>query len=114
MSNYKIPRKQLYDKPGYSVEARRGMKWGDIIRWDPTGWQSMAADDPNEPLTIMSPLGWRGSQKYPFGRPWPEWFGMSGYNMERKVMPIFIGIMVFAVIGLLFSAGGGDKRTYMT
>jgi len=98
----RIPREKLYDKPGYSTEARYGMKWGDIIRWSPAGWQSMAADDPNEPLTINSPLGWRGSRKYPFGRPWIEQFGLRGYGETKKSRTIY-KVMFFALLGLMIS-----------
>jgi len=92
-----IPRSQLPSKPGLSVEVRRGYKWGDIIRWNVTGWQSVALDDPNEPLRINSPLGWRGSVKYPFGRPWIEQYGFSGADNKSRVISLAL-----AGAGILF------------
>jgi len=53
---------------GYTNVTKKGEKSGDTLRWGVYGWYSSPVDDPNEPLRVFSPQGWRGSKKYPFGK----------------------------------------------
>jgi len=103
MGNYKIPRERLYKKPGYSIEARKGWKYGAPVRWSVYGWTSSAMDDPSEPRRLFSHAGWRGSVKYPFGRPWTEWHAFSGFNPTKNKTKLMLIVGMIAFMGLIFS-----------
>jgi hypothetical protein len=61
---------------GYKVNRQ-----GERVVWDPIrGNVTSPLWEEGEPVTPQSVYGWRGSQKYPFGRGIPEWNVIEGYG----------------------------------
>lgn len=52
---------------GLSSEVRTNPD-GTVAHWGVYGWYSTPLDDPKEPLRTYSYYGWRGSQRFPFGK----------------------------------------------
>ena len=60
---------------GYRVN-----KEGERVIWDPIrGNITSPMFEEGEPIRTFSPMGWRGSKKYPFGRAFPEKNVIEGY-----------------------------------
>lgn len=58
---------------------------GDPVRYSPIyGKVTSPLFDPNEPVRTYSPYGWRGSQKYPFGRAFPDRWSIEGLETPSK------------------------------
>jgi hypothetical protein len=53
---------------GYKVNRE-----GERVIWDPVrGLVTSPMFEKDEPIRTFSPMGWRGSKKYPFGKAFPE------------------------------------------
>lgn len=83
------------------MEARRGWKYDDPIRWAVYGWTSSAMDDPKEPKRLFSHAGWRGSVKYPFGRAWTEPWGFSDFSNSEKKSKMILLLILLTAAGLM-------------
>ena len=87
---------------------------GERMEWDPVrGWITSPMFDPNEPVRTFSPMGWRGSQKYPFGKAFPEknviegWGDLNEFSMN-KVKGALLGLGAGILVGIVtesFSEG---------
>lgn len=73
---------------------------GDPVRWSPIyGKVTSPLYDPKEPIRTYSPHGWRGSQKYPFGRAFPDQFSIEGWDSKNSkilgllVLILFVGYL---------------------
>ena len=78
---------------------------GDPVRWSPIyGKVTSPLYDPKEPVRTYSPHGWRGSQKYPFGRAFPDQFTVEGWeesfgflkNNKILILLLLAGAVYFA------------------
>lgn len=80
---------------------------GERMEWDPVrGWITSPMFDPNEPVRTFSPMGWRGSKKYPFGKAFPEknvieGYGEFGDGVWGKVKGTVLGIGAGVIAGVV-------------
>jgi hypothetical protein len=78
---------------------------GDTVRWDPIyGKRSSPLYDPKEPVRSYSHMGWRGSQKYPMGIPFPTKNVIEGYDGSQKKFPLGI-LLVIGMIAVIIASG---------
>lgn len=65
---------------GYRVNRE-----GEKVIWDPVrGNVTSPLFEKDEPVRIFSHMGWRGSKKYPFGKPFPEKNLIEGYTTAKS------------------------------
>lgn len=83
---------------GYKVNRE-----GEKVIWDPIrGNVTSPMFEENEPIRTFSPMGWRGSKKYPFGKAFPEKNLIEGYgdavgpwnNFKGTIIALGAGLMV--------------------
>jgi hypothetical protein len=84
---------------GLSPVMVRGQPSGDPLRWTPQGLVATALDLPNEPVRTHSWYGVRGSQKYPFGKAFPDYLELDGWDAKYPLLGL--GVIVLLVY-LLF------------
>jgi len=62
----------------YRTDPQYGLK----MQWDPVrGNITSPVFEEDEPITPHSAYGWRGSKKFPFGLPIPQWNVVEGYDL---------------------------------
>lgn len=78
----------------------RGQPSGDPLRWTPQGFVSTALDLPNEPLRTYSWYGVRGSQKYPFGKAFPDYLELDSWDLGQDVSAL-TSVQIIVGVGIL-------------
>lgn len=77
---------------GYKVNRQ-----GERVIWDPVrGNVTSPMFEEGEPLRTFSPMGWRGSKKYPFGRAFPMKNYIEGYEFKSSKS---------GLVAVMFTAG---------
>jgi hypothetical protein len=85
----------------------RTNRQGERVIWDPVrGNVTSPIFEEGEPITPQSSYGWRGSQKYPFGKAFPEKNMIEGYGdfsgtTLGKIKGIVLGIGAGALVGIV-------------
>lgn len=76
---------------GYRVNRE-----GEKVIWDPVrGNVTSPLFEKDEPVRIFSHMGWRGSQKYPFGKAFPEKNLIEGYTKAKSYNALLaIGLLL--------------------
>jgi hypothetical protein len=79
----------------YKVDPQYGLK----TQWDPVrGHVTSPLFEEGEPIRTYSHMGWRGSQKFPFGLPFPQKNVIEGWELGETD---FLGKMKSAAIGIV-------------
>ena len=87
---------------GYKVN-----KEGEKVIWDPIrGMVTSPLFEEDEPIRTFSPMGWRGSKKYPFGKAFPEKNLIEGWDTGfggffSKTKGVLVGIAAGTICGLV-------------
>lgn len=87
---------RIVNKVQIEIPSKRNYQ-GDIQKWDPIrGVVTSPIYENSEPVRSFSPGGdWRGSKKYPFGKPIPTWNEMGG--VEKANFKILLVILVLGL-----------------
>jgi len=81
------------------LPGRKDPQYGLNTIWDPIrGNVSSPMFEEGEPIRTFSPMGWRGSKKFPFGLPFPQKNTIEGWNPSSKIIPWMMIVMVLAVM----------------
>jgi len=87
---------------GYKVNRE-----GEKVIWDPVrGMVTSPMFEEGEPIRTFSPMGWRGSKKYPFGRAFPEKNLIEGWDTGfgsffSKSKGALVGVGVGTICGIV-------------
>lgn len=71
---------------------------GERVIWDPVrGLVSSPLFEEGEPVIINSVYDWRGSKKYPFGKAFPDWNLIEGFDMPSRKWLLVAGAVALGV-----------------
>lgn len=94
----------MLDSVGSSLSVRKNNR-GEAVMWDPDrGNVTSPRFEPGDKITLLSPYdSWRGSNKYPFGKAFPEWNRLDGIDIAKCLPGLWLLGLGFALFFLIRS-----------